>query len=260
MQQSGKRQVVLDTETTGMNTGAGPHWEGHRIIEIGCVELIDRRPTGRTYHQYIQPLRAVDPEAIRVHGITDEFLADKPVFSAIVKEFVAFIDGAELIAHNAPFDVGFMDYEFSMLRPRIPTTNELCTVVDSLDVAKRVALDPDSNFKDFPSRKNLDALAKYFGVDQAFDRRYHGALLDAEILAMVYLQMTGGQKNLTLKSGDGGDGDRNAIRRLNPERRPLKIVKASAEELNYHQESLDRVDKSAGQAIWRALNSTESGQ
>ena len=177
------RQVVLDTETTGIG-------EGHRIIEIGCVELVNRKLTGRHYHQYINPERLVDPEAMEVHGITDEFLADKPVYSQIAHDFIEFISGAELVIHNAPFDVGFMDMEFGLLGGGYPKTRDICTILDTLVLART---------KHPGQRNSLDALCKRYGIDNS-RRDYHGALLDSEILADVYLFMTGGQTDLTLDS------------------------------------------------------------
>lgn len=183
------RQVVLDTETTGIG-------EGHRIIEIGCLELIDRKLTGRQFHQYINPQRLVDPEAMAVHGITDEFLMDKPLFSAIASDFIDFISGAQLVIHNAPFDVGFMDREFAMLSG-LPKTKDICTVLDTLVLARSI----------HPGQRNsLDALCRRYGIDNSH-RELHGALLDSEILAEVYLFMTGGQTNLVLEADDGGKAD-----------------------------------------------------
>ena len=181
-----QRQIVLDTETTGMNQ-FGAHYEGHRIIEIGAVELVNRRLTGKTFHVYIKPDRPVDPEAIKVHGITDEMLADKPHFDNIADEFIEFINGAELIIHNASFDVGFMDYEFSKLAStKHLKTNKICLITDSLAMARKM----------YPGkRNNLDALCDRLNIDNS-KRTLHGALLDAEILADVYLQMTGGQVSL----------------------------------------------------------------
>ncbi|KAE9528430.1 DNA polymerase III subunit epsilon [Testudinibacter aquarius] len=181
-----QRQVVLDTETTGMNQ-FGAHYEGHCIIEIGAVELINRRLTGRTFHVYIKPDREVDPEAIKVHGITDEMLADKPPFADIAAEFIEFIRDAELIIHNAPFDVGFMDYEFSKLAAtKQIKTHKISLITDSLAMARKM----------YPGkRNNLDALCDRLNIDNS-KRSLHGALLDAEILADVYLQMTGGQVSL----------------------------------------------------------------
>lgn len=176
------RQVVLDTETTGIG-------DGHRIIEIGCVELVNRKLTGRHYHQYINPQRLVDPEAMEVHGITDEFLEDKPFYKDIVDDFVAFIQGAQLVIHNAPFDVGFMDMEFGLLSG-YPRTADICTVLDTLVMARE---------KHPGQRNSLDALCRRYGIDNSH-RELHGALLDSEILADVYLFMTGGQTDLSLEA------------------------------------------------------------
>lgn len=178
------RQVVLDTETTGMNQ-FGAHYEGHCIIEIGAVELINRRFTGRTFHVYIKPDRSVDPEAVKIHGITDEMLADKPSFAEISQEFIEFIRDAELLIHNAPFDVGFMDYEFKKLKLELKT-NDISVVTDTLQMARQI----------YPGKRNsLDALCDRLHIDNS-KRTLHGALLDAEILADVYLAMTGGQTSL----------------------------------------------------------------
>ena len=187
------RQVVLDTETTGMNKD-GLIYVGHRIIEIGCVEVIDRRLTGRHYHVYIQPDMPIDPEAMAVHGITDEFLYDKPRFADIADEFINFIKGADLVIHNAPFDVGFMDQEFRFLNKKTQPTEEISTVTDTLAMAKKM----------FPGkRNNLDILSDRYGIDNKH-RVLHGALLDAEILADVYLLMSGGQKDLNLANNESG--------------------------------------------------------
>ena len=178
------RQIVLDTETTGMNQ-IGAHYEGHCIIEIGAVEMINRKYTGNNFHIYIKPDRLVDPDAIKVHGITDEMLADKPDFQTIAQDFIEYIRGAELLIHNAPFDVGFMDYEFRKLGLDIKTT-DICLVTDTLQMARQM----------YPGKRNsLDALCDRLGIDNS-KRTLHGALLDAEILADVYLSMTGGQTSL----------------------------------------------------------------
>ena len=235
------RQVILDTETTGMNQSGGAHYLGHRIIEIGCVEVINRRLTGNHYHVYIKPDRLVDEEAIRVHGITDAFLADKPPFSAIVDEFIQFIRGAELVIHNAPFDVGFMDYEFEKLGLGIKT-QQICSVTDTLVMARRL----------FPGKRNsLDALCGRYYIDNSH-RTLHGALLDAEILADVYLLMTGGQTRLELVSVDSAEkqgGDAQALN-VRPQGE-LKIVRASADELAAHDKRLDLVAKKGGRCLWR---------
>ncbi|MDH5470762.1 MAG: DNA polymerase III subunit epsilon, partial [Gammaproteobacteria bacterium] len=170
------RQVVLDTETTGLEPS-----DGHRIIEIGCVELVDRRLTGNTYHQYIQPDRTIDPGAIEVHGITNESLVDKPRFADIAGAFLGFIRDAELVIHNAPFDVGFINNEFGLLEQVTDTVERHCKVLDTLMLARRL----------HPGQRNsLDALCRRYDIDNS-RRELHGALLDAEILADVYLAMTG---------------------------------------------------------------------
>lgn len=234
-----KRQVILDTETTGMNQGAGPVYLGHRIIEIGCVEVIDRRLTGRHYHEYINPQQIIDDDAIKVHGITNEFVADKPTFAQISSSFIEFIAGAEVVAHNASFDVSFMDHEFSLLKPKGPVTADICGVLDTLAVAK---------FLHPGQKNNLDALCKRYFIDNTH-RELHGALLDAEILAEVYLMMTGGQIKFDLSANHGAIQD-GGISRLNSERTKLKVIMASADEIDNHEARLDLVEKS-GQCIWR---------
>lgn len=233
------RQVVLDTETTGLETA-----QDHRIIEIGCVELFNRRLTGRHYHQYINPEREVDAGAFEVHGISNEMLADKPVFAKIAEDFLAFIGDAELVIHNAPFDIGFIDHELRKLNPAHQSITRRCSVVDSLLLARR---------KHPGQKNNLDALCKRYGVDNS-QRELHGALLDAEILADVYLAMTGGQTALSL-GGNQSKGDGAAtvseIRRLNPGRRSLPVIAATLEELTAHEEKLAAIDKSSGgNCVW----------
>ncbi|NOH98471.1 DNA polymerase III subunit epsilon [Vibrio sp. 99-70-13A1] len=234
-----KRIIVLDTETTGMNTESGPHYLGHRIIEIGAVEIINRRLTGRHFHVYLKPDRMIQDEAVGVHGITDEFLIDKPLYRDVHKEFLEFIDGAELVAHNAPFDTGFMDYEFEKLDPTIGKTSDFCEVTDTLAMAKKI----------FPGkRNNLDILCERYGIDNSH-RTLHGALLDAEILADVYLLMTGGQTSLQFNAGQQ-DGGAESIRRAQSGRKLLKVLRATADELDEHQSRLDIVEKS-GSCLWR---------
>jgi len=234
------RQIVLDTETTGLEPA-----DGHRIIEIGCVELFERRLTGSTYHQYIQPDRQIDAGAIEVHGITNESLADKPRFADIADEFLEFIRDAELIIHNAPFDVGFINHEFGLLQPARGSVTDYCTVLDTLEMARR--LHPGQ-------RNNLDALCRRYEIDNS-QRELHGALLDAEILADVYLAMTGGQVSLSLDShSDTAGGSRNAIRRLAPGRKPLRVIRADAAELEAHATRLDAIDKAcASGSVWRRI-------
>jgi len=232
-----RRQVVLDTETTGMNKD-GLIYVGHRIIEIGCVEVIDRRLTGRHYHVYIQPDMPIDPEAMAVHGITDEFLLDKPRFEEIADEFIDFIKGADLVIHNAPFDVGFMDQEFRFLNKKTQTTEEMSTVTDTLEMAKKM----------FPGkRNNLDVLCDRYGIDNKH-RVLHGALLDAEILADVYLLMSGGQKDLNLANNESGTI--NTSKRPRQNLSPLPIVNATQAELEAHESRLDLIAES-GSCLWR---------
>ncbi|MGC5699067.1 DNA polymerase III subunit epsilon [Pseudomonas sp. NFXW11] len=240
------RSVVLDTETTGM-----PVTDGHRIIEIGCVELFGRRLTGRHFHVYLQPDRESDEGAIGVHGITNEFLVGKPRFAEVADEFFEFIEGAQLIIHNAAFDVGFINNEFALLgqHERADITRH-CSILDTLLMAR----------ERHPGQRNsLDALCKRYGVDNS-GRELHGALLDSEILADVYLTMTGGQTSLSL-AGNGSDGDGNgigrasAIRRLAADRPRGRVLRASAEELAEHQARLEIIAKSAGgPALWTQLS------
>lgn len=228
------RQIVLDTETTGMNK-LGVHYEGHNIIEIGAVEVINRRLTGRNFHVYIKPERLVDPEAFEVHGISDEFLEDCPSFAEIADEFLAYIRGAELIIHNASFDIGFMDYEFQKLNRDIPLTETFCQITDSLAMAREL----------FPGkRNNLDALCDRYLIDNS-KRTLHGALLDAEILADVYLAMTGGQTALAFSmEGEPNEEQKgDDIQRIVRPVRGLRVIKASAEELVAHEARLDLVVK-----------------
>ena len=236
------RYVILDTETTGMNQSGGPVYIGHRIIEIGCVEVINRRLTGNHYHVYIKPDRLVDEEAIRVHGITDAFLADKPPFAAIAQEFRDFIRGAELVIHNAAFDVGFIDHEFDKLG-WTERVKDICKVTDSLALARG----------QFPGKRNsLDALCTRFGIDNSH-RTLHGALLDAEILADVYLAMTGGQVSLNLASHqDNAEQQQQQQVQGLIRRGALRIVSASASELEAHEKRLDLVQKKGGSCLWRS--------
>ena len=241
------RQVVLDTETTGLEAE-----QGHRILEIGCVEMIDRKITGRRFHQYINPEREVDEGALEVHGISSEFLADKPRFKTIWPEFFKFINGAELIIHNAAFDVAFINAEIALMDPGLEEITAHCGIIDSLHIARQR----------FPGQKNnLDALCRRFDVDNS-QRDLHGALLDAEILADVYLLLTGGQVDLALDAG-GEAGDQQSvgqINRLTVERRELKVIRATDEELVLHQSKLDEIEKKAGKtSVWRDKEASASG-
>ncbi len=235
------RQIVLDTETTGLEPS-----QGHRIIEIGCVEMDSRRVTAKTFHQYMNPDRAIDPGAVEVHGITNQFLADKPHFSDIAEAFLDFVDGAELIIHNAPFDVGFIDHELGLLGETWGRLRERCPIVDTLVLAR----------EKHPGQKNsLDALCKRYEVDNS-QRDLHGALLDAQILADVYLAMTGGQATLSLGGEEvARQGAKSVIRRLDPNRPPLAIMPATSEELAAHADCLEAIDAASnGQCLWKRLD------
>ena len=234
------RQIVLDTETTGLEPS-----KGHRIIEIGCVELENRKLTGRHYHQYIQPERDIEAQAMEVHGITNEYLKGKPTFIQVMDEFMAFVDGAELIIHNAPFDVGFINNELAKYgAKKYQNITHYCGVIDTLVMARQ---------KHPGQKNNLDALCKRYGVDNS-QRDLHGALLDSEILADVYLLMTGGQRALSLSSASSEDDSGNTqvteIRRLT-EVLNLPIIQASSEELAQHEEKLAAIDKAShGKCVW----------
>ena len=231
------RQVVLDTETTGLDPA-----QGHRIIEIGCVEIENRRLTGRHFHCYINPDREIDEGAQAVHGISTEFLADKPRFAQISEDFLRFVSGAELVIHNAPFDVGFLNTELTLLGVGHSLLEQQCGIVDTLVMAR----------KKHPGQRNsLDALCKRYEVDNS-QRELHGALLDAEILADVYLRMTGGQTTLGLGAEEDGEQRREtAIRRIEIERGVLTISQVTAEELAAHQRFLARINKASGdRCVW----------
>ncbi|MEO5573570.1 MAG: DNA polymerase III subunit epsilon [Gammaproteobacteria bacterium] len=253
------RQIILDTETTGLDPA-----QGHRIIEIGCVELVNRRLTQRRFQYYLQPDRPIDPGAIAVHGITNEFLADKPRFADIATEFLDFIRGAELIIHNAAFDVAFISNELRLLAETpaasaahhqdntssldvsaSPIPGVECRILCTLILARQL----------HPGQKNsLDALCKRYTVDNS-QRQWHGALLDAEILADVYLAMTGGQANLLLGSAQDSNGLHQAsIRRLDPQRPRLLVTQASPLELLAHTQWLEIIDTaSGGQCVWKKI-------
>ena len=233
------RQIVLDTETTGLEPELG-----HRIIEIGCVELVNRRSTGRTFHKYLNPERAIDEGALAVHGITRADLDGKPKFAEIVEELLLFISGAELVIHNAAFDVAFLDAELAKIQSQARTVAALCRVLDTLALAR--SMHP-------AQRNNLDALCKRYSIDNS-RRELHGALLDARILADVYLAMTGGQGALALVettgSGNAGEGGR-AVRALVRPSVPLVVIAATEEELAAHDVMLAVINKaSGGKCLW----------
>lgn len=241
------RQIVLDTETTGLNPE-----EGHRIIEIGCVELFNRKLTGNRFHVYLNPERTIDQGAVDVHGLDNQFLADKPLFANIAADFINFIVDAELIIHNAPFDVGFINAELRRLdtSPLVGnkrTLPDYCSVLDTLALAR----------KKHPGQRNtLDALCKRYNVKNSH-RELHGALLDAEILAEVYLAMTGGQSSLLLEpesqevDGKSEPTQSIQIEKKTEERPPLIVIRCSKQELETHQAKLAAIDKSSGgHCLW----------
>jgi len=232
------RQVVLDTETTGLEPKAG-----HRIIEIGAVEIVGRRLTGNHYHQYINPERAIDAGAQEVHGITSEFLSDKPLFADVVADFLEYASGAELIIHNAAFDIGFLNNELRLAKSKIRKLDAVCEVTDSLSMARHK----------HPGQSNtLDALCRRYGVDNSA-RTLHGALLDAEILADVFLLMTGGQTALfAAEVSDAGEQAAAVLDRRQVKRPKLPVVMASAAELAAHEKLLDELEKANGvPPMWR---------
>ncbi|WP_242108168.1 DNA polymerase III subunit epsilon [Luteimonas aquatica] len=232
------RQIVLDTETTGLE------WKkNNRVVEIGCIELIERRPTGRTFHHYINPLREFEPGAQEVTGLTLEFLADKPLFADIAEAFLEFIDGAELVIHNAAFDIGFLDYELSLLGDGYKRMRERASVLDSLELARQR----------YPGQRNsLDALCKRLGVDNAH-RQLHGALLDAQLLAEVYLALTAGQSEIGFAGFEAEQPRGAAVVLADATLGPRPRVRVSEEELAAHAARLEAIrKKTGGQCLWDA--------
>jgi len=236
------RQIVLDTETTGLEPS-----EGHRVIEIGCLELIDRRITGNTYHQYINPNRAIDAGALAVHGITQEFLIKQPNFKDISPQFLEFIQGTQLIIHNAPFDVGFLDHELRLIEKKHPKITDHCSVIDTLAMARQL----------HPGQRNsLDALCKRYNVTNSH-RKLHGALIDAGLLALVYLAMTGGQASLFSDDLPVYTDITAAppVFTITTSPAALPIIHANADELNAHQTRLGAIEKVAKNGcIWNKDN------
>ncbi len=234
------RQVFLDTETTGLNPQGGD-----RIIEIGCVEMLNRRLSGRNLHFYLNPQRASHEDAFKVHGLSDEFLADKPLFVAVVDQLLEYVDGAEIIIHNAEFDVGFLDCELERIaKPRFETN--VARITDSLLLAREM----------FPGKSNsLDALCKRLEVDNT-SRTLHGALLDAGLLAEVYLRMTRGQKSLVIDSSEPSESEA-GFERIDLRKLELLVVEAQGDELAAHGAVLAEIDKaSGGKTVWRRALST----
>lgn len=238
------RQVVLDTETTGLDPK-----KGHRIIEIGALELMDRQLTGRQFHVYTNPAREIEQGALEVHGITAEFLQDKPPFAEIADDLLAFVEGAELIIHNAPFDIEFIDNELALAGHELTSITAVADVLDTLEVARE--LHPGQ-------RNNLDALCKRYAVDNS-SRSLHGALLDAEILVDVYLAMTGGQVDLglSLESVTAADVDDGSVMTEHPE---ITVLRASPEELEQHQARVQDIEKQSGQCLYLAKNDASKAE
>lgn len=222
------RQIILDTETTGLSPA-----EGHRIIEIGAVEMVDRKLTGNHFHHYINPERDIDAGAVNVHGITVQFLKDKPLFAQIVEEFLSFVKDAQLIIHNAPFDTGFLDHELQRYRAEHPKIIDYCKVIDTLAMARKL----------HPGQKNnLDALCKRYNVDNA-KRGLHGALLDANLLARVYLAMTGGQGSLF---GEENTSEQTTSKKYHRKKNlTLRVLKATPEEILLHEQRMKELDNIA---------------
>lgn len=231
------RQIVLDTETTGLSTA-----DGHRIIEIGCIELVNRRITGRNYHRFLNPDRDIDEGAERVHGISRDDLLDQPRFPDIVEELLQFLSGAELVIHNAEFDVGFLDHELRLMGHERPDIIQHASVLDTLGLARE---------KHPGQRNSLDALCKRYEVDSS-GRDLHGALIDADLLARVYLAMTGGQSTLHLdaESGDGESVASTSTITARPAGLKLVVTRPSREELESHEAMLDALERS-GCCVWR---------
>lgn len=231
------RQIILDTETTGLDPK-----QGHRVIEIGALEMINRKITDRSFHVYLNPEREIEEGALAVHGISNQFLADKPLFSSVSEDFFEFISGAELVIHNAPFDLAFINHEFKLCRPKFQKIEKHCTVVDTLVLARKM----------HPGQKNnLDALCKRYHVDHS-KRDFHGALLDAELLARVYLLMTGGQGSLFQEVETAAVREVAKAASLGRQRH-LIVKKASVEEETAHQKFLSQLRQTQMQAFWEEV-------
>jgi DNA polymerase-3 subunit epsilon len=232
------RQIILDTETTGLRVE-----DGHRIIEIGCLEMINRRLTGESYHQYMNPQREVEAAAVAIHGITNEFLQDKPLFAQVVDEFMKFVNGDELIIHNAPFDTAFLNHEILLTRSTFKPITDYCKVIDTLHMARQL----------HPGQRNsLDALCKRYGVDNS-KRDLHGALVDTDLLAQVYLAMTGGQGSFFDAISDSKTSSAsqraNTVQVLALEKHDLCVLHAAPDELDEHAKYLELLKK-LGKCAW----------
>jgi DNA polymerase-3 subunit epsilon len=236
------RQIVLDTETTGLDPGLG-----HRIVELACVEIVNRRPGARDFHRYVNPDRPSDPGALEVHGLTTEFLAEHPRFRDVAGDFLEFVDGAELIIHNAAFDVAFLNAELALL-DRPPIDRHVASITDSLRLAKDL----------HPGKRNsLDALCERYAIDNS-GRTLHGALLDARLLAEVYLAMTRGQESLIIDLGDGGRSKRAVAEGAGP--LEFVVLRPTPSELAEHEAYLEELDRaSKGACLWKAADADASG-
>jgi DNA polymerase III subunit epsilon len=231
------RQIIIDTETTGLEPA-----KGHRIIEIGCVELINRQLTNNNFHCYINPQRKIEAEAIEIHGITNEFLQDKPFFEDILEDFLTFIDGAELIAHNAAFDTNFINHEIRLLDKKANPLNSYATIFDTLALARKM----------FPGqRNNLDALCKRYKIDLS-TRKLHGALLDAQLLAEAYLLMTGGQRSLFADTelSTTNEPTKASIQKTGKNRAELPIIRANSSETTAHESIIKSIKNNSGKCLW----------
>jgi DNA polymerase-3 subunit epsilon len=238
------RQIILDTETTGISVD-----EGHRIIEIGCLEMINRRLTGKQLQYYLNPQREVEAGALAVHGITNEFLQNKPLFTDIAQELIGFIDGAELIIHNAPFDISFLDHELNLTRSNYKKIKDYCSVIDTLKLARQIHVG---------QRNSLDALCKRYGIDNS-KRDLHGALMDAHLLTQVYLAMTGGQGSFFDQSeseGAAGKKSNEVVANAPLHQHELTVIKANEDELSSHEQYLELMRKK-GKCLWKTVDGIE---
>ncbi|QJC33618.1 DNA polymerase III subunit epsilon [Enterobacteriaceae endosymbiont of Donacia provostii] len=234
------RQVVLDTETTGMNT-LPPYYLGHRIIEIGMIEIINRNITKNYFHQYINPQQIISKEAFDIHGISNKFLFKKPIFADIVHDFINYIKGSELIIHNAQFDIDFLNYELSLLKNNLPKIEDICIIKDTLKIARNL----------FPGKRNsLNSLCSRFNIDKSM-RNLHGALIDAKLLAHVFLYMTSKQSQFKLDLLNKNNNTNNKLNNFFKTKKSLIIIKASHKELKLHKLKLNLIKKKCGFILWK---------
>ncbi|QJC35210.1 DNA polymerase III subunit epsilon [Enterobacteriaceae endosymbiont of Donacia proxima] len=242
MQKLNIRQVVLDTETTGMNSFP-PYYIGHRVIEIGIIEIINRNITKNYFHEYINPQQIISKEAFNIHGISNKFLSKKPIFAKIVHNFLNYIKGSEIIIHNAQFDVDFLNYELSLLKNNLPKIEDICIIKDTLKIARNI----------FPGKRNsLNSLCSRFSINKN-KRNLHGALLDAKLLAYVFLSMTAKQNQFTLEllKEKHNNIHINNFKKILKKKKKLLIIKASDEELKLHNLKLNLIKKKCGFVLWK---------